>query len=115
MNVPLDEQILVWPQTAHILPLIIRTISHIERLSHTILVYQRAGVQVLLEIDTGVVAHSEWHIPCWVRNRAPQVDDLVPFLYELSGFFSGQVSVDASLSSSGCLVNVCKPRRLALG
>jgi hypothetical protein len=55
-NSPLNQGVLIRPQSTHVLPPVIRVLRHVECLSHATREDQLAGHEVLIIVNTAVVA-----------------------------------------------------------
>lgn len=111
---PFDQNELLRLHALHILPLMSRAELHAQCLSFSVGVAESGGHQVLLEVNSPVVAERKGPVPCGVLDRPPEVDDLVAVLQKLWNVFGGEVSVDTRKRGLGSLVDMDVSDRLTL-
>jgi hypothetical protein len=106
---PLDEDVLVRPDPAHILPLVVRVLQHTHRRAFADWEDQSVHLQVLVVVHAPAVAQRERHVECWAVYWPPEVDDLEATLYALRRLGFRQVPVDARDGGLRALVNIGPP------
>jgi hypothetical protein len=105
--VAFDEDTLIKFHAPHILPLLTLVMTDAVRLTRfSFSIYKCHREDIMLQIETTIVAKCERPVQSDVGNRTPDIDDLEAFLQELRGLVRRKMLVNASDRSSCRLVDV---------
>ena len=105
-TLPFDQDEFFRGDSTVILPLVILVVTNIHRFRLVIRVDQRNRKRVRLGIDAAIVAQRKGQVESWMRDGAPEIDDLEAVLEECGDLRSGEVPVHAGDGPFGGLVDV---------